>query len=300
MLDRESTFTNEAIVDMLKNEFVPVAFDQWYTRSQDDAEGDFYRMIASQGPRDDMENTTQGFYVTDASGKLFGYNNNRHGEPVEKIMRQMLEDFDNHQETPLLEAGEVDPQYARLIPEGALVVRVNAKVLGGYEETDDQYLKIFQSAISRDNLWILADEKAELLEGRMPETLARRIARFTLIDSTRGEPLMWTNDETNTLSIEIAGEGIITGYVEMISEDGERGYRTWLRGVIQIDGDMVQRFDLVARGVAWGDGPYTPNAPEGEFPLAVAFRLADGTDVADSVAPQGSKGWGLDGYLLDE
>ena len=45
-----------------------------------------------------------------------------------------------------------------------------------------------------------------------------------------------------------------------------------------------------------GEGPFTPGAPEQPFPLAVSFTLADGTDVADAVPPQGSRGW-VQGYL---
>ena len=40
----------------------------------------------------------------------------------------------------------------------------------------------------------------------------------------------------------------------------------------------------------------TRNAPKGRFPFAVAFTLADGSDVADKIPPQGSRGW-LEGYL---
>ena len=58
----------------------------------------------------------------------------------------------------------------------------------------------------------------------------------------------------------------------------------------------VTRFDLAARGMFWGEGRYTRRAPEGKFPLAVMFTLADGKDVADRIPPQGSRGW-VPGYL---
>jgi hypothetical protein len=53
------TFSDPKIVEMLKQDFVPVAIDQWYQRRQKDAEGDFYRKVAGQGPRSDFEKTTQ-------------------------------------------------------------------------------------------------------------------------------------------------------------------------------------------------------------------------------------------------
>ena len=71
------------------------------------------------------------------------------------------------------------------------MVRVTAKVLGGYDETSDEWERIFQSALSRDNLWIRKDEHQSLVRGELPDSLKRRIARFHLIDNTRGEPPMW-------------------------------------------------------------------------------------------------------------
>ena len=66
MLDRASTFADEEIVALLKTRFVPVAIDQAYQRRQQDAEGEFYRRIAGQGPRNDFRNTTQGMPIDPA------------------------------------------------------------------------------------------------------------------------------------------------------------------------------------------------------------------------------------------
>ena len=59
----------------------------------------------------------------------------------------------------------------------------------------------------------------------------------------------------------------------------------------------VTRFDLVARGQAWGASGCTLVAkPKDKFTLAVATRLASGSDEADKVMPQGAKSW-LPDYL---
>ena len=71
MLDRESTFAVPETVELLKTKFLPVALDQAYQRRQKDTEGEFYRKIASQSPRNNFNSTTQGFFVADAAGKLF-------------------------------------------------------------------------------------------------------------------------------------------------------------------------------------------------------------------------------------
>ena len=55
MIDRVSTFANEEMAALLRERFVPVAIDQAYQRRQQDAEGEFYREFAGQGPRKDFE-----------------------------------------------------------------------------------------------------------------------------------------------------------------------------------------------------------------------------------------------------
>ncbi len=294
MIDRESTFKNPDVVALLKNNFIPVAFDQWYHRQQRDEEGEFYRKIARQGPRD-LNATTQGFYVADANGYLFGYNNNRSPDRILKIMKNALESFEPKASKPV-SSTKRDKKFVREIPTGAVVIRVNAKVLGGYDPTDNQWQKIFQKAISRDNLWILKSELAEMAKGSIPDSLTKRIARFHLVDNTRGEPDMWSSNDIRQSKLTLKSDGSVVGSFRLKSGNGRRGFDCSIRGNIRFGKDAeLTTFDLVAHGQHWGAGRYTPNAPKGKFPLAVAFRLADGSDVADQVPPQGTKGW-LEGY----
>ena len=97
--------------------------------------------------------------------------------------------------TAPIESGKPDARYNPEPPEGGLILRVHSKVLGGYEETDNRWEQIFQSALGRDNLWITRDEHAALVDGDLPDTLMMRLARFHLTDNTRGEPPMWRPDE---------------------------------------------------------------------------------------------------------
>ena len=279
--------------------------DQACQRRQKDAEGTLYRRIAGQGPRSDFQNTTQGFYIASPAGKLLLYNNNRDPKKLLRLMRESLREyelgsfaFDRDQVQAEVDAaanGQEDARYTLHPPEGGLVVRVHAKVLDGYSTPANQSESVFQKAISRDNLWITPTEKAELVAGRVPATLQRRIARFHLVDNTRGEPPMWKAGEIKEMDLQI-DKGTLVGSVRLETEDGSRGYQAELRGHIRVVGDNITGLDLVALGEFYGEGRYTQNAPDGKFPLAVAFQLADGTDVADAVAPQGARGW-LDGYL---
>ena len=297
MIDRESTFADSEIVELLRTRFVPVALDQAYQRRQQDTEGEFYRKIAGQGPRDDFQGTTQGFYIATASGELLLYNNNRDPDKLRRLMREKLSEFASRNTTAAaeLQADEVDPRYNVHPPEGGLVVRVQAKVLGGYEESTDQWRQIMQTALSRDNLWITEDEHQALVRGVIPASLQRRIARFHLVDNTRGEPPMWKPEEIVGLEMTLE-DGALNGAAQLETGEGSRGFETDIRGVVDIEDGVVSRFDVVALGEFWGEGTYTRGAPEGRFPLAISFTLADGSDVADRIPPQGSRGW-IDGYL---
>ena len=299
MLDRESTFAEPEIVKMLKTRFIPVAIDQAYQRRQKDAEGEFYRKIAGQSPRSNFNSTTQGFYVATASGKLMLYNNNRDPAKVRRLMQRQLDEFQSKgfaaTKVTEIKPGKVDPRYNPQLPAGGLVVRVRAKILGGYKPTIDRWRRIFQTALSRDNLWISDSEHRALVRGEIPASLQKRIARFHLVDNTRGEPPMWQEREIRNVEMDL-GNGRLTGSVRLATSDKSRGYDAELKGFITAKAGKVVRFDVVALGKFWGEGRYTRGAPEAKFPLAVSFSLADGNDVADAIPPQGSRGW-LRGYL---
>ena len=294
MLDRESTFKDPEIVRLLKSRFIPVAIDQAYQRRQKDTEGDFYRKIAGQGPRNNFQGTTQGLYLATASGKLLGFNNNRGGDRIRRMMKKALDGF----EAPaaaVIERSKVDARYNPKPPGGGLVVRVQTKVLGGYEKTEDRWKKIFQNALSRDNLWMTKEEHEALAAGKVPSALQKRIARYHLVDNTRGEPPMWKADEVRSIKFSLK-DGRLSGTVHLETASGKRGYKVSLLGRVEKKDGRVTRFDLVARGEFWGEGTYTRGAPKGRFPLAASFTLADGSDIADGVPPQGSRGW-VRGYL---
>ena len=75
----------------------------------------------------------------------------------------------------------------------------------------------------------------------------------------------------------------------------KRGFDVNLYGEIQTGpSGKPTRFDLVALGEHWGDGPYTKGSRPGRTPLGIAFRLATPDNPVDHISPQGSH-W-LKGY----
>ena len=54
MVGRALAFSDPEIIRMAAKDFVPVTGDDWYRRRSRDAEGEFFRKVAAQGPRKRM------------------------------------------------------------------------------------------------------------------------------------------------------------------------------------------------------------------------------------------------------
>ncbi len=115
--------------------------------------------------------------------------------------------------------------------------------------------------MSRDNLWISRSEHQALVRGEVPATLQQRIARFHLVDNTRGEPPMWRENEVRELDMSL-DDGRISGHVLLRTDNGDRGYDAELLGRLEIKDGKVVRLDCVALGDCWGEGPYTGGGAE--------------------------------------
>jgi hypothetical protein len=162
-----------------------------------------------------------------------------------------------------------------------VVVDVFAKIVGArWPQPATEWDAILQKSTGRDHLWITRDEEKDLSLGVLPAALSRRIARFHLVDNTRGEPSAWKLEEVSSLSLSLLPQGAagdpfrIRGAAHLETRSGERGYEARLDGVMDLREGKIVRFDLTALGDFWGSGPYTKGAPPERFQLAVAFKLA--------------------------
>ncbi len=179
-----------------------------------------------------------------------------------------------------------------------MTLRVHSKILAGYEPTDEWHAA-FHGAVGRDNAWLQPADIETILSclengGTLDDNIARRIARFHLDDNTRGEPTYWTKRDVKQIEIRFGKDGNVFGNVHLETSNGKRGFIAQLRGVAKSKGDRLTQFDLVAKGEYWGNGRFTGFAPKGKFPLVISFRIADGTDPSDAIAPHGTKAAGKD------
>jgi hypothetical protein len=273
---------------------VPVAVDQHVHRRLKDAEGELFARVLQQAGRG-LDGYSQGVYLFTPQGDLLAFANTADAGHVRRLAETALKKFD----PPAAPARIEGPKAVQVFPTppaGGLVVDVTTKVLGGYDPAQNKLAERYLGSVGRDHLWVRRDEAEALARGVLPDSLKSRIARFHLVDNTRGEPPMWRPDEVKELDVTLRG-GQLTGTVRMESRSADRGYRADLFGVLEVKDGQVVRLDLLARGEFWGEGTFTRGAPKGKFPLAVAFSLSDGKDAADQIPPQAARGGGLKGYL---
>ena len=165
--------------------------------------------------------------------------------------------------------------------------------------------------VGRDHLWVLRREIDDLARGVVPDSFAYRVARHHLVDNIRGEPGKWTLEQVKSLKmtaersesgdeicIRLSGEFSLLAAAGFGNDPGgkslpERGYAGTIEGELVIgaaDGD-VRGFQMLADGEHWGVSKNNASgAPEGKFPLKVAFILAE-DDLARTVPPHGMRRW---------
>lgn len=243
----------------------------------------------------EFNSSTQGLYFCAPDGTLLSWTNNRSPERFKQTLAKATSSF-QAADVSLLSNPTPDKEFVFEPPKGGLVVTVTSRVVEGHAKGPDGEKGAFEESLGRDLLWVRADEHAALARGEMPRTLAVRLARFNLIDNTRGEPAPWSPEEVRSVELTLK-DGVLTGTAHVESKDGRAGYKAELRGVVESKEGQVIRLDVVALGEAWGFRGVTANsAPKGRFQLAVGCRLASGQDAADRVMPQGAKSW-LPDYL---
>jgi hypothetical protein len=296
VLDRASSFADPKVIALLQTRAIPVALDVWYEERRHDAAGEFYLKIAKQREGYDPEKTTQGFYICTPSGEVLSAWNNR--DPA-KLLRNLEHAVESYKPADVAASeSHDDARFARKPPEGGAVVDVFARILEAeWPPAKDEWQAKFRESIGRDHLWITSGELAALARGEIAPALASRIARYHLIDNTRGEPPMWAASEVRKCDLSLARDGDawkLAGQVQLATAGGDRGYEARLDGFIVFDGAKLTRFDVVARGQFHGEGRYTQGAPPGEFTLAIAFRVAPAS-TATAVPPQGARD--LNDYL---
>jgi hypothetical protein len=279
---RATAFNDPKVVDLLKTRFVCVGIAHNGAGRRKDAEGDFARKLIGKG------GTLQGLHVINTAGDLIGYVYDFRPQSVTAMLEKALKKFKSV-DAPAIDFKKKDPRFT--MPQDGLVVFTIAKVLAGHEPVKAARGTIrhdmetaWKTSLGREHLWIRKDEVQALIRGELPESLKKRIARYHLVDNTRGTPTGWLATEIKKVQMTLR-EGRLSGSVHLETKDGRRGYQADLLGFVQARDGKVTRFDMVSRGQFWGHGPYTPGAPKGRFPLAISFTLGEPSDPLYRLVP---------------
>src|SRR5262245_60455796 len=126
---------------MLRTSFVPVAIDVivMHSAAADPQERAFYDKVTATILKNSAragDGGLQGTYCFTADGKVLGGQTLRFQKSWEEQMKAALKDFEeqkkNAKGAPVAEVPRTTVVSGRTVPDGAVVVRVSKKVIGGY------------------------------------------------------------------------------------------------------------------------------------------------------------------------
>jgi hypothetical protein len=340
---RELTYSDPRVIALLNEKFVPVAANISHLQRQDDEEGRFLRLVSWQGRfglsfeeagarmvDTDHKECHQGQFVTTTEGELLGSRHVRDPDQLLEMMEQALENWE-HRETQhgRFRIGEVerpDTRFSWAYPEDGLVLHLGVKDLPRQEEAPEGRVR---DPHNQDYVWITREEMLSIVPPGaavgdsfpMPEVVTRRLVRFHLIDSVRGETSPWPVEALRDVEMTLAVTGVSPERVDLklsghavLCEEGdwctfppresvyergemccvirERGFDAKLMGFLSFDrqAERFSRFDLVASGLRWGGTTFNNRREDvAPAPLAVAMMVA-GREERDRTPPHASRG----------
>jgi hypothetical protein len=305
---------------MAREDFVPVALDDWYQRRREDAEGAFFKKVYSQDASraaPDRPNR-QGIYCLTASGKLLAVKNA--GQLVDVTKESMRAALARWEALPEAERspGAVkvpelkypDRRYTPARPpKGCLVLDVFTRDFDFDARGDPCKASVPTPGgdwAARDKMWVFEPEwKALVPSGArpgddvpLPAALVHRLLCFHLRDNTTGQSPRWKPGEIRTrqmkLAVEEAGtaglklrlDGVAAMATDANPDRAERGIELELLGYLTYDAakGTFTRFDVLALGRRWGHAPHTGEERTGKPPIGFLIQLAGGSPY-DTVAP---------------
>jgi len=323
---RALAFSDPDIINLVRDEFIPVTGDDWYQRRRDDDEGRFFRHVADQGPRQGEGGATrQGIYVFTASGQLLAYKNaGQNPDVMRQVFRGALAAWKNLPEPErrpggfvVKDFGTADPKYNTVPPPDTAIIQVFTRALE--RKADGSFSPLparcetqpHPNSAQRDQMWLRADEVRQLVPldpkvgqtHTMPAGVARRMARFHLLDSTRGEASFWDKQHVRIVELKLIVTAVSDTHIDLrlhgpvlVATEAdvakaERGFDVQVRGVVQVErkNGKLTRFDVVALGEHWGECRFTPGARPGRSPVGIAFRVRTPPDTGNQIPPQGLK-----------
>lgn len=322
MAARAAAFADAEVIRLASESFIPLAENCSPLQTQQDAKGAFFRLVAEQGHyagRTVPSATRQGQYAFTAEGALLASVNTRDADTMLGMMRRALErweTFTARERGREVDAGayERDPRHPDFYPVGGLILKQTMRDLprpGGHTSPQQR-----PEALNFDYAWFTAEEVRDFLpeasrvgaSRALPRRIVRRLARFHLLDSVRGETPPWRDEDVRAATmitevVAVDGDRVRlrldgsalnsqggTWAIEPFREQREgmtRGYRCRLRGELTFDTrrGAFERFDLLAVGDRWGGTEHNSRQEDlPAAPMGIVFQIA-GSTPADRTPP---------------
>ena len=297
-----SAFNNPEVIEMLQNDFIPVALDGGMMNRRKDPEGDFYRKFAD----------TQARYAAAADGTSLATKTWVPSPILNQWMRDALAKFEklpNSSKQPAVDAADAERRTSPVAPAGGLVLTVTSRFLEGHEvasAVNEQYAQL----PAYDRVWLTRGEWRELLPNGAAKSfevdtkLVRKLARFHTIDIIGRQRAPWPEasiqdcrltgevlpSATRFVDVRLTGSWAVAGSSKprpnLGPDDGEVKLDLDVEGVLRYDTakQEVIQLDLVAFG------PYLKNTR----PSSIGFHFhLTGAESADGVPP-----WAVDRHHL--
>jgi hypothetical protein len=320
---RELAFSDPEVIRLASERFVPIAENVSPLQWQQDAEGEFFRLVAEQGHyagRTFPTSTRQGYYAFTADGTLLAARNSRDPRQMEDMMLTALRRWtvlmDGDAAATPAELPDFTPAQPSRYPEGGLILQLATRDLPRQVDTrPDDWRK---NAWNLDYAWFTPDEARGLVPAShvlgsrqpAPQSVLRRLARFHLRDFVRGEPPSWPEEAIRQMELETTVTGIsgprqqlvqlaLHGAIRLEWEwrwldryrDEERASETGLdltltgEATWDAESDHFIAFDMLAAGPRWGTSQHNNRSDDmGPAPVGITFTLA-GNEPRDRTPP---------------
>jgi hypothetical protein len=319
---RAAAFADPEVIKLASEVFLPLAENCSPLQTQRDAKGEFFRLVAEQGHyggRTVPSATRQGQYAFTPDGTLLASINTRDADKMLGMMHQALERWHAlraERKAASVESGEYerDPRYPDFYPADGLILKQTLRDLPRPEGHESPQVR--PEAINFDYAWFTREEARGFLpeslevgaRRELPWAIVRRLARFHLLDSVRGETPAWRDENVQSAKIgtEITGidgpwvhlrlDGAVlntqtgTWAIRPFQEKIEgisRGYDCQLRGELTFNTERgaFERFDLVVTGNRWGGTEHNNRQADlPASPMGIVFQMAGHTP-ADRTPP---------------
>lgn len=268
------------IVKLLSTKFVAVAAG---TEFDSPAERKYIKSL--------YRSSSVAYVISPGGVKLSGKTNVWTPTEMKKVLEEGLANYKPEDEAEVLKTLGPREEWGPTLrpPEGGLVIYATWKLLDPNarpQNSDARFTEVWNRMVGVDRVWIRKDEAALLAKGELPERVKMRLATF--------HPVLGNLQRVDLM----LHEGRLSGSVRYGSKSGDQGYEAEVLGFVEAKAGKVVRFDVVARGLWWGDGVEGDGTSAGlttlpkgkKFPVVVAFTLADPSDGVGRVVPHAALG----------